>query len=286
MVGNHSARGAAALFAALACIGCGERTPPETPVARVDGQTLTLEHIRARFDSARGVSDAQVHGYLQQWITDEMLYREAVRRGLDKQPSLAARLEDVRRQLVINALMDQEIYNAQTAASASGEIAAYYEEHKSEFILTNDVVLVSFTLFAERDEANQFRSAVLRGTPWGTAVRDSIQGTAILARIDSTYFTQQTLFPPELWRAARGIGTGSPSFPIPTDEGYYVLVVWRYARQGQQAELAYVEPEIRSRLAIQRRQARFDSLLENLRARHTVEILVEPDTATPENEQE
>jgi hypothetical protein len=245
-----------------------------------------MEAIRSRFDSARGVSDAQVSTYIQQWITDEMLYREAVRRGLDKLPSIATQLEDVRRRLVINALMDTEIYGAQSAASTPEEVAAYYEEHRAEFILTNDVVMVSFALFAERDAANQFRSTVLRGTPWGTAVQDPTHGATILALIDSTYFTQQTLFPPELWRAATGIGAGSPSFPIRTDDGYYVLLVWRYARQGQQAELAYVEPEIRNRLAIQRRQANYDSLLENLRARYAVELLVdEPDTTTQDNEQ-
>ncbi|HEY5614400.1 MAG TPA: peptidylprolyl isomerase [Bacteroidota bacterium] len=279
-------RSAILLSAALAVIGCGKPEIPETPVARVDGQTLTMEHIRTRFDSARGVSDAQVHTYIQQWITDEMLYREAVRRGLDQQPSVTAQMEDVRRRLVINALMEKEIYNTQSAESTPDEIAAYYEEHKAEFILTADIVLVSFALFAERDAANQFRSTVLRGTPWGTATRDLEQGVAILARVDSTYFTQQTLYPPELWRAATGIGAGSPSFPLRTDDGYYVLIVWRYARQGQQAELAYVEPEIRSRLAIQRRQALFSSFLENLRAQHAVELLIAPDMTGQEIEQE
>jgi len=260
--------------------GCGEREVPPTPVARVDNQTLTLEDITARFDSARGASDAQVHTYIQQWITDELLYGEAVRRGLDQQTAIATQLDDIRRQLIINALLERDIYTPQTAESSAEEINEYYTIHRSEFMLSGDVVLVSFALFTERDLANQFRSAVLRGAAWNTAL-DAARETA-LGRVDSTYFTQQTLFPPELWRTAVGIGVGSPSFPVRTDDGYYVLLVWKHARLGQQADLAYVEKEIRSRLAIQRRRVMFNTLLENLRAQHSVELLVspeQPDTA-------
>ena len=270
-------RSAYFLLVVLSAIGCQKSETPPTPVARIDNQTLTLEEITARFDSTRGASDAQVHTYIQQWITDELLYREAVRRGLDQQPTIATQLEDIRRQLVINALLDKEIYNAQTVESATEEIGQYYDEHKSEFILTSDVVLVSFVLFEVRESANQFRSAVLRGSPWGTALSNSEQTGVVLARIDSTHFTQQTLYPPELWRTSVGIGVRFPSFPVRTEEGYYILIVWKYARQGQQAELAYVEKEIRSRLAIQRRRVLFDVLLENLRSQHTVEVLVAPE---------
>jgi len=73
-----------------------------------------------------------------------------------------------------------------------------------------------------------------------------------------------------------GIGIQNPSFPIRTDEGFYVLMVWKLARQGQIAELPYVESDIRSRLTIERRRKRYDALLENLRARHAVEVLVAP----------
>jgi hypothetical protein len=268
------------IVAAILFIGCGKSEQSRTPVARIDSETLTLEEIAARFDSTRAVSDAQIHAYVQRWITDELLYREALRRGLDQRPHIAAQLEDIRRQLVINALLEEEVYSGKPEEISERDVRQYYDDHRNEFILTNDVVLVSFVLFGDRETANAFRLSVLRGTPWSQALqvlrRDPAQRGNILAAIDSTYFTQQTLVPVELWRAAMGIGIQNPSFPIRTDEGFYVLMVWKLARQGQIAELPYVESDIRSRLTIERRRKRYDALLENLRARHAVEVLVAP----------
>ncbi len=265
---------------AILFIGCGKSEQSRTPVARIDSETLTLEEIAARFDSTRAVSDAQIHAYVQRWITDELLYREALRRGLDQRPHIAAQLEDIRRQLVINALLEEEVYSGKPEELSERDVRTYYDEHRNEFILTNDVVLVSFVLFGDRETANAFRLSVLRGTPWSQALQairqDPAQRGTILAVIDSAYFTQQTLVPVELWRAAMGIGIQNPSFPIRTDEGFSVLIVWKLARQGQIAELPYVESDIRSRLTIERRRKRYDALLENLRARHAVEVLVAP----------
>ena len=207
---------------------------------------------------------------MQRWITDELFYQEALRRGLDQQPGIAQQMTDIRRQLVINALLDQEIYSARNSECTPEEIRAYYEEHRKEFILTNDVVLISSALFVDREAANTFRTSVLRGTPWSLALatlRNNPQQKAnVLATSDSTYFTQQTLFPAALWRTATGIGINTPSFHVQTEEGYYVLIVWKYGRAGQMADVKYSEKEIRGRLTIERRQRLYTALLENLRA--------------------
>ena len=261
---------------------CQSRNKASTAVARIDNTSLTLEEILAHLDSTRSVSEAQVHAFVQRWITDELFYQEALRRGLDQQPGIDRQLNDIRRQLIINALLDKEVYSARSSECTPEEIRVYYEEHKKEFLLTNDVVLISTVLFIDRESANIFRTTVLRGTPWGQAVQALMnnpqQKTAMAAHSDSTYFSQQTLFPAALWRTATGIGINTPSFHVQTEEGYYVLIVWKYGRAGQQADARYAEKEIRGRLTIERRQRLYASLLENLRAKHAVEVLVTPGT--------
>ena len=236
----------------------------------------------AHIDTTRSMSDAQVHAFVQRWITDELFYQEALRRGLDKQPGIGRQMNDIRRQLVINALLDKEVYSARSSECTPEEIRAYFEEHKKEFQLTNDVVLISSVLFVDRESSNIFRTTVLRGTPWSSGVQALLnnpqQKAAVLAHTDSTYFTQQTLFPAPLWRTAAGIGINTPSFHVQTEEGYYVLIVWKYGRAGQQADVQYAEKEIRGRLTIERRQRLYTLLLENLRSKHAVEVLVTPGT--------
>lgn len=258
--------------------GCQKPQQPRTPVARIDTETLTLEEIRSRFDSSRGVSPAQVHEYIQRWLTNELLYQEAVRRGLDQTDDLELRLADMRRQLAINALLEQEIYTTKTQESPEQEIRDYYEQHRREFTVSKDVALISMMLFRERDPANSFRTRVLRGTPWDDArdqvLSDPQQSPLLITHIDSAYYSESTLFPPELWRIVSSAAKQEPSFPVRTDDGFYVVTVWRFTKHGDVPDIAYVKDEIKSRLAISRRQEAMDRLLENLRSHHVVQILV------------
>jgi hypothetical protein len=270
----------ALLLVLLWSAGCRKTEPPATPVARLDDRTLTLEEIRGQLDSARGISSAELNEYVRRWINNEILYDEAVRRGLDRSESVRARLEEVHRQLAVNALLDEEVYTNGSTEIRPEEIAEYYQAHNAEFRLTSDIALMSFALFRDRDAANNFRTSVLRGATWKDALEqrlaDPKEALTILAHVDSTYRTQNTLLPVELWRVASASTKAEPSFPIRTSEGFYVLIVWKLSRQGQIADLPYVEQEIRSRLVIERRQRLLNDLIENLRAKHSVEILVSP----------
>lgn len=257
-------------------LSCQKQDSSKTAIARVDDQTLTMEDIRARVDTSRFVSQAQLQQYIQQWLTEEILYREAVRHGLDRSDQVNARLRDSRRQLAINALLEQEVFHDKSIEATEKEISDYFEAHKDEFILSSDVALVSYVLFRQRDAATTFRNAVLKGTAWQDALQqtlqNSIQAEFVTAHVDSLYHSQASLYPVELWRVAGALNAGEPSFPINTVDGYYVLVSWRFMRQGQRADLRYVEDEIRGRITIERRRRLYDNLLENLRAQHSIEV--------------
>lgn len=259
-------------------IGCQQKTQTNAALARLDDRTLTAEDIHVRFDSSQGITEAQLQQYVQRWLKDELLYREALARGFGNSKDINDRLADVRRQLVINEFLDQTIYSDKTASSTPDEVRAYYDAHKNEFVLRNDVALLSYVVFSDRDAANKFRNTVLRGTTWYEALHqvlsDPKQSSKILTKGDSLYHTQASLLPADLWRVASSANVGEPSFPVSTTEGYYVLIVWQFGKQGQPADIRLVDGEIRSRLAIERRSHLYDSLVANLRAKHTVEILV------------
>jgi len=239
------------------------------PVARVDEQTLTLEDIQSRSDTSRELSQAHIQQFVQRWLQEELLYREAVKRGIDHSEAIDRAVEDARRQLAINALLDEEVYH-RSFAPADSEVHAYYQAHKSEFILTNSVALVSFALFKNRDAATEFRNAAVREHTWGPVL--ARHTSSLIARADSQCYMQTTLFPPELWRVASNASLKEPSFPISADNGYYVLVVWRFDKPGQPSNEQMNAAEIRNRLLIEKRRHVYDSLLIALRDRHSVQV--------------
>jgi hypothetical protein len=253
-------------------------------LARIDDRVLTLEEVKARLDSSRGVTAAQVGEYARRWINDEILYREALRRGLDNTDQARSQLEEVRRQLAINALLQEEIYSDKLPPSTTEEVSQYYNTHSKEFTLSGDVALVSYVLFHDREAANAFRTSILKGTPWKQAISqvlaDPQQSSQIIAKIDSVYYNQSTLLPAELWRVAAASAKPEASFPIRTNEGTYILIVWKLGHQGQVADLAYVENEIRSRLTIDRRRRTLTTLVETLRSKHAVELMFNDEADT------
>jgi hypothetical protein len=256
----------------LLTAGCSKTESGATPVARLDNKTLALEEIRAHIDTSIEPSQAQIQQYIQRWLTEESLYREAVERGLDRADEMNQKVDDVRRQLTINALLDQEVYSQQLSNFSQQDIKQYYDTHIKEFDLIHDIALVSYVLFKNRDAATDFRNLVLKGTSWSSAVVQ--QASFILIRVDSSYQTQASLIPAELWRVATRMATREISFPINTNNGYYVLVAWKFVKQGQTADVPIVEQEIRGRLTVERRRKLYDHLIQSLRAKHSIEVFV------------
>lgn len=246
-------------------------------MARIEGRVLTLQDIRARFDSTRQPTDAQVQQYLRRWVADELLYREAVRRGINQTPEVTRRTEELRRDVIIQALLEEEIYSETTTNFSPQEIAEYYEEHRPEFTLAESMVLISTALFRDREKANSLRNLILReGATWNDALRDSSVRAGLIRTSDSVYYTEPALWPKELWRVATTIRPGSPSFPISTNAGYFIVQVWRVFSPGMPADLQSVESDIRNRLTLERRQRAYRSLVENLRSRYAVETYIAP----------
>jgi len=262
----------------ILAIGCSKNVQDKTPVARIDNQTLVLEEIRAHIDTTREPSQVQIQQYIQRWLTEESLYREAIDRGLDRTDDMNRKVDDVRRQLAINALLEKEVYSRQTSQFSAQDIHHYYDTHLKEFNVMHDMALVSYALFKNRDGATEFRNLVLKGAPWNSAINQKT--TSIVMRVDSTYQTQATLMPAELWRVASTSTSHEFSFPISTDKGYYILAVWKFIKQGQTADILFVEHEIRDRLTVERRRQLFNQLVQNLRAKHAIQVFVSPASDT------
>jgi hypothetical protein len=261
-----------AILLVVTAIGCSKNVPDKTPVARIDNQTLALEEIRAHIDTSREPSQAQIQQYIQRWLTEESLYREAINRGLDRTDEMNQKLDDVRRQFAINALLEKEVYSQQTSEFSGQDIHQYYNAHIQEFNVMHDIALVSFALFKNRDAATEFRNLVVKGTPWNSAMNQQTQ--SVILRVDSSYQTQASLIPAELWRVASKSTSRELSFPISTGHGYYILVVWKFIKQGQTADESLVEQEIRGRLTVERRRQIYSQFVQNLRAKHAIQVFI------------
>ena len=256
-------------------IGCSREGPSRPYVARVGSVELREDDLSGPADSiarARGKSLA----FINEWVVSELLYQEAQRRGMADSDQLRKQLEATRKRLAVEALLEKEVYGGGADDVNDEEIAGSFKKNVSSFTLREDVARVSYALFSERDAANQFRASILRGSSWEDAIgvcqRDSVHGRELRAVARNQYFTQATLFPNELWKLARTLPKEEVSYAVKTAAGYYVLTVHGVKHVGETPEFEYVKNEVRDRLLIERRRARYEQLVSDLRTSHKVEV--------------
>jgi len=266
--------------------GCSRESARRPYVARVDRAELTERDLAAARDTTGDISHRS-REYVNEWIVTELLYQEAVRRGLTETDDLQRQLEATKKRLAIAALLEREVYGIDdTLLVSEDSAAAFFRASASTFALREDIVLASYALFDERDAANAFRSAVLRGTPWSDAVtrmeRDSLARVHLLQVASRQYFTQGSLYPPELWKLAHSLGKDEVSFVVKGEAGYYVFRPHSIKRQGEIPDWDYVRGEVRDRLLLEQRRIRYEKFLAAVRERHSVDVRIDhADTTKP-----
>jgi hypothetical protein len=268
--------------------GCSKPVGKKTVVAKVDNSELTEADLNVvRASGADPLMPPRE--YINDWVVTELLYLEASHRGFADSDELKQQLEMVRKRLAVAALLEKEVYSGDSASVTDDEIAARFSSSADDFALHEDVVNASYATFNDRDVANTFRSEVLRGLRWHDAVlkveSDSVRRSHLLRTADHQYFTRATLYPEELWKLARTLGKEEVSFVIKTAGGYSALQLHGLKRQGEIPDLDYVRSDIRDRLLIEQRRARYEQLIATLRARHAVEVhLDHADSSAPASE--
>jgi len=270
--------GALLLLLGAGIAGCHRESRTGPVVARVGQAQLTEQDVREAVDSNRA-GPFSVESYINDWVITEILYQEAVRRGLMEAPSMTRRLEAVRKRLGIAALLGEEIYDdSDTLAISEAMLSSYLDSASQEFVLPEDVVLLSYIAFDDRGAANRFRGLALRGGSWDAALEsarlDSQIAPHMIEIVDHSYQTEGTLYPLELWRLARSLGIGDVSFVLrPQAESlYYVIKIHNVKQKGALPDLAYVRDRIKDRILVGLRQRKYENLLTTLRGRQRVEI--------------
>lgn len=259
----------------LLAVGCPRTAPKKEYIARVGDSYLTKEdvaEIRSGYDT---VSDAQVHDYVTRWVIDEVLYSEALKRGLERNPTIQHRFEEAHRELLIQQLLQDEIYS-DSIVVPEDSIRAYYGRHTTDFRLPEDVIKLRYVIFNSRDNANAFRTRILKGTPWESGVQDFARDTSyaasIMAQAEARTYTQQTLYPSEIWRVALTLGANEVSFPVRTTEGFYVVQTLSVLKQGERASIDMVRDEIYERLIQGYRRRKYAELVSRLRSKYPIHI--------------
>jgi hypothetical protein len=266
----------AACALAVIIASCARKSETAAFVARVNNQYLTPEEVKGSLDSTGGAIDPQVGDFVTQWVNSALLYEEAKARGLDRSTQVSETLEEMKRQLSVNQLLEMEVYADQQSEITDEEVRSYYDQHRDAYLLTRGLAKVRFVVFADREAASRFRTQLAKGNSWNETLQslgaDSTLAEAIIEHADSEYVKESVAERTELWGVVKQLDVGEFSQVTKGDIGYMVVNLLGMQRAGEIADFPSVVAETRDRVLVEKKQKAFGELLERLKKKYVVQV--------------
>jgi len=252
------------LFAA-----CEKPQPqPEAAVARVGSEALTvsdiLKDIPGEFRHRLGKNELQ--DYAVRWIDSQILYQEGQKRQLDQAAYVRREIRRLERELVVNALLDQELNKP--FAATEPEIEKYYNDNRQTFIRDVSEVHVQHLKVNNQQTADSLVAALRQG---GDFLRAARQYAGDDDSLETDLYLTEAETPPAVASAVFTIMIGAVSRPIELDNGFNIFKMIEKFPAGSQRAPALVRDEITAKIQSEKRQERYRQLLAQLKNSALVE---------------
>lgn len=263
----------ASLLALSACGNDAPQVKEEDVVARVDEAVLTLDDLAAEIPEGLRdrITKEDLQSYISRWINSQILFQEAKRRGLDRELNVARELERVERELVVNALLEKEIY-ANKGQAPEGELQKYYDDNRESFRRNEIEARVYHINMSSKSSADSLYRILRTGENFAKVAQELAAQSEDPSSWDLTFSTSEV---PEAMHSVFRLRAGAVSAPIELDDGFHIFQVVETYPRGTLRDLNTVREEISNRLELLGRDERYRSLLANLRSAAKVETALE-----------
>jgi peptidyl-prolyl cis-trans isomerase C len=129
------------IFLLMVQLGCGkpgEKGLGNNELVRVNDVSISLEEFRQMSEhqpvegKMRLLNEKGLRDFLDNYVINrEVLYQEAKQKGLDKNKEIEMKVEDFKRAMVIDALLEQVLKGKSEVSD--NEIQKYYQENRDRF---------------------------------------------------------------------------------------------------------------------------------------------------------
>ncbi|MFD1096600.1 peptidyl-prolyl cis-trans isomerase [Salegentibacter chungangensis] len=156
------------LFLVPMVLGCDyfEKTEEQKAVVRVNDTYLYEDDIRGLLNANTSAQDSAliVSNYITRWATQQLLIdRAKLNLSQEKQREFRDLVENYRNELYTNAYTEAVVSRELDSTLSEEEIKAYYEEHKENFKLNEDLVKLRYVKLDENNtNIDQIKKRLVR----------------------------------------------------------------------------------------------------------------------------
>jgi len=248
----------------ISCVGPDK----ESIVARVNGEILTRQELDRQM-TVLALRPDQEHEYVDRWINDQLLYQEARHQGLEKSKDLDEELERVKREFVIQKLLEKTF--AEKINITEEEINSYYHNNTDLFKVLEDEVLIYHILTNTRAEANVALQELRAGKQFKEVAEQRSTGPFASSGGDMGYLKKGDVIP-EVARYAFRLSPGSLSTVFKSSHGYHIVKVIKKRDKDSVKNLEDVRDEIAQRIRVTKERSVYYDLLFRLQHSENISI--------------
>ncbi len=268
---TKQAAGVFLLIAAVFLAGCfGDeqvKDSGERIYAVVDGVPMTesdlMSIVPREFQTS--LTPAYRKELIREWVETELLYQEAVRLGIDREPQIARILENTRRNLLSNEILERKL--AEIPEPSDDDLREFFENHEDYFILPSDEYEVRYALFDNMDDAKDFYAQVKKGVSFSDlAEKESKDPSA--DRGGSLGTVNEGSVEQAVWEAIVSthdrLGLTKISSPFKVIDGYGIVIVDAIYERGTTKPFEDIRGQIRDYYMVDKRLEAREAFLDSL----------------------
>jgi len=194
-------------------------------IAEVNGDTITtgdfqkeLEnlppYLKPMADTPEGKKEL-----LDTMVVRELILQQARKDGLDKSPEVAAKLEELKKRVVVEAFLKKKV--EEHASVSDEEMKKFYEENKEKF-KTGAQVHASHILMKSEEEAQKVLKELKEGGNFEELAKKHSVDSAAAKGGDLGWFSKGSMVP-EFEKVVFGLKEGETSGIVKTNFGYHII---------------------------------------------------------------
>jgi peptidyl-prolyl cis-trans isomerase C len=193
-------------------------------------------------------------------VVRDLILQQAKKDGIEKDPAVEARLEDLKKRVIVEAFLKKKV--EQGANITDAEMKDFYNKNLDKF-KTGEQIRASHILVKSEAEAKDILSQLKKGASFeDLAKKYSVDGAAPKGG-DLGWFSKGSMIP-DFEQVAFGMKPGETSGIVKTKFGYHIIKVTGKRPAGTRS-FEEVKDQIKAALLPQKQQEVFKKLKEDLK---------------------
>ncbi|MCW8803811.1 MAG: peptidylprolyl isomerase [Ignavibacteriaceae bacterium] len=200
---------------------CSQPEKPDSYVARVNNSYLTEAEFSELVDS-QSVSEKSRSLIIKNWVRQEILLQEAVKKGITESDEFRRTVENSKRQLAASILL-QDFAASSLPVVTKEELENYYKENHTSFRIPFNAYYLNRINFSNSETAVMFRTELIMDG-WTKSINKFSKNLSLVNYESELLVSEQDVYPARLLRILEGLFPLEISIVIPDERGYYTVV--------------------------------------------------------------